>query len=141
VKEFFDTSVLIAAFWRGHVHHEASILLFASADKTQSACALHSLAEVYAGMTALPVKPPIPSEQAFLFVQEVHTRLTLVSLEEAEYFETTQRAAEFGFTSGRIYDALLLRSAVKCQAQTIYTWNLKHFRTIAPELSSIIRTP
>jgi predicted nucleic acid-binding protein len=92
-------------------------------------------------MTALPVKPPIPSEQAFLFVQEVHTRLTLVSLEEAEYFETVQKAAEFGFTSGRIYDALLLRSAVKCQAQTIYTWNLKHFRTIAPELSSIIRTP
>jgi predicted nucleic acid-binding protein len=141
VREFFDTSVLIAAFWRGHVHHEPSVLLLASANKSQSACALHSLAEVYSGMTALPVKPPIPSEQAFLFVQEVHSRLTLVSLEQHEYFETIQRSSELGLTSGRIYDALLLRSAAKCQAQTIYTWNLKHFRAIAPELSSIIRTP
>ncbi len=116
-------------------------MLFASAGKTQSACALHSLAEVYAGMTALPLKPPIPSEQAFLFVQEVRKRLTLVSLEQPEYFETIQRAAELGLTSGRIYDALLLRSAVKCQAKTIYTWNLKHFRALAPELSPIIRTP
>ncbi len=116
-------------------------MLFASAGKTQAACALHSLAEVYAGMTALPVKPPIPSEQAFLFVQEVQKRLTLVSLEQPEYFETIQRAAELGLTSGRIYDALLLRSAVKCQAKTIYTWNLKHFRALAPELSPIIRTP
>jgi predicted nucleic acid-binding protein len=141
VKQFFDTSVLIATFWRGHVHHEASILLFASASKTQSACALHSLAEVYAGMTALPVKPPVPSEQALLFVQEVQKRLTLVSLGESEYFETIQRVAELGFTSGRIYDALLLRSAVKCRAKTIYTWNLKHFCALAPELAPIIRTP
>jgi predicted nucleic acid-binding protein len=141
VKQFFDTSVLIAAFFSGHVHHEPSILLFASASKTQSACALHSLAEVYAGMTALPVRPPIPSEQAFLFVQEIRARLTLVSLKEQEYFETIQRAAELGFTTGRIYDALLLRSAAKCEAEAIYTWNLKHFRSIAPELSPIIRTP
>jgi predicted nucleic acid-binding protein len=141
VKQFFDTSILIAAFFSGHVHHEPSILLFASASKTQSACALHSLAEVYAGMTALPVRPPIPSEQAFLFVQEIRARLTLVSLKEQEYFETIQRAAELGFTTGRIYDALLLRSAAKCEAEAIYTWNLKHFRSIAPELSPIIRTP
>jgi len=92
-------------------------------------------------MTALPVRPPIPSEQAFLFVQEVRARLTLISLEEPEYLETIQRISELGFTSGRIYDALLLRSAAKCQAQTIYTWNLKHFQALAPELSSIIRTP
>lgn len=141
MKEFFDTSVLIAAFWRGHVHHEPSISLFASARKTECACALHSIAEVYAGMTALPVKPPVPSEQALLFVQEVQTRLTLVSLEQDEYLETIQRSAELGFTSGRIYDALLLRAAAKCRAQAIYTWNLKHFRAIAPELSAVIRTP
>ena len=92
-------------------------------------------------MTVLPVKPPIPSEQAWLFVQEVQTRLTLVALDESEYLETIRRASEMGLTSGRIYDALLLRSAAKCQAQSIFTWNLKHFRAIAPELSAIIRSP
>jgi len=141
MREFFDTSVLIAAFWRGHIHHEPSLLLVASASRAESACALHSIAEVYSGMTALPVKPPIPSEQAFLFVQEVQSRLTLVGLEQHEYLETVQRSSESGVTSGRIYDALLLRAAAKCKAQTIYTWNLKHFRALAPELSSIIRSP
>jgi predicted nucleic acid-binding protein len=102
---------------------------------------VHSLAEVYATMTALPLRPPIPSEQAFLFVQEIQARLNLVSLDNSEYFDTLGRAADLGLTSGRMYDLLLLRAAAKCKAEIIYTWNLKHFRTIAPELFSIIRSP
>jgi predicted nucleic acid-binding protein len=83
----------------------------------------------------------IPPEQALLFVREIRERLTSIALDENEYFATIEQAAERGFTSGRIYDALLLRCAVKAKARTIYTWNLKHFRDIAPELASRIRTP
>jgi hypothetical protein len=50
----------------------------------------------------------IPPEQAVLLVEEVPKRLTLVSLNEDEYFETIHKTAEQGFTSGRVYDALLL---------------------------------
>src|ERR1700676_4500561 len=99
MKEFFDTSVLIAAFWRGHPNHEASIRLFRTARKNQSACALHTLAEVYAVMTALPVKPMLPAEQVLLFVQEVRDRLALIALTEQEYFSTIEKAAERSFTS------------------------------------------
>jgi predicted nucleic acid-binding protein len=141
VKEFFDTSVLIAAFWAGHPQHDASIRLFAAARKRQSACALHTLAEVYAGMTALPVRDIIPPEQAMLFVEEIRSRCSIVSLDEGEYIATLKHAAARGFISGRIYDALLLRCAAKIDARAIYTWNLKHFRAIAPELSERIRTP
>jgi len=45
MRDFFDTSVLIAAFWRGHAHHESSLRLFAAASKEQSACGIHTLAE------------------------------------------------------------------------------------------------
>ena len=38
MREFFDTSVLIAAFWRGHPQHEASIKLVAAATKKRAAC-------------------------------------------------------------------------------------------------------
>jgi predicted nucleic acid-binding protein len=141
LKEFFDTSVLIAAFWRGHANHYASIKQFASADKNHSSCATHTLAEVYATMTALPVKPLIPPEQVLLFVEEVRNRLTLVLLEPDEYYETIRRAADRGLTSGRIYDALLLSCATKSKAEVIYTWNLKHFHSIAPELAPYMRTP
>ena len=59
MKEFFDTSVLVASFWRGHRGHEASLNLVAAANKKKSACALHTLAEVYATMTALPFGRPL----------------------------------------------------------------------------------
>jgi predicted nucleic acid-binding protein len=92
-------------------------------------------------MTALPVKDRIPPAQALLFVQEVRDRFTIVSLDPEEYVETLRDAAGRGFTSGRIYDALLLRCAAKIDAKYIYTWNLKHFRTIDPSQAHKIRTP
>jgi len=141
MKEFFDTSVLIASFWGGHVHHQASVARLGAANKKQSACGVHSLAEVYAVMTALPVKPLIPPEQALLFVEEVRNRLNLVSLNGEEYFAAIERTAARAFGGGRVYDALLLACAAKSGARTIYTWNLKHYQALAPELSSQIRTP
>jgi predicted nucleic acid-binding protein len=141
MREFFDTSVLVASFWHGHRDHDASLKLVAAANKKKSSCALHTLAEVYASMTALPVKDVIPPDQALLFVQEVRDRITVVTLSEGEYCETIERAAERGFTSGRIYDALLLRCAAKVKAEVIYTWNVKHFKLIDPKLADKIRTP
>jgi len=141
MKEFFDTSVLVAAFWRGQREHDASLKLVAAANKKRSACALHTLAEVYATMTVLPVKDIIPPDQALLFVQEVRDRFTVVPLDEEEYYNTIERAAENGLASGRIYDALLLRCAAKFKAETIYTWNVKHFKTIDPKQAAKIQTP
>src|ERR1700685_1966812 len=141
MKEFLDTSVLVASFWHGHRDHEASLKLVSAADKKRSSCALHTLAEVYATMTALPVKDVMPPEQALLFVQEVRDVFTVISLNEDEYFETIQRAAERGFASGRIYDALLLRCAAKVKAEVIYTWNVKHFKAIDPKQAHKIQTP
>ena len=141
MKEFFDTSVLVAAFWGGHTHHHASIRSLAAADKKQSGCGIHSLAEVYAVISSLPVAPAIPPEQVLLFVQEMRSRLALISLNEQEYFQVIQGCAERGFTGGRVYDALLLACAAKSGAQTIFTWNVKHFRAIAPEIANRIRTP
>jgi predicted nucleic acid-binding protein len=141
VREFFDTSVLVAAFLGTHPHHEPSIKRFADADPRHSACAIHTLAEIYSALTALPVKPFIPPEQALLFVQEIRNRLTAIPLDPEEYFATIEQAASRGLISGRIYDALLLACAAKSKAQAIYTWNLKHFQSIAPHLAHMIQTP
>ena len=141
MREFFDSSVLIAAFWGGHANHGASIQCLSGANKKHSSCGIHSLVEVYAVMSSLPVAPGIPPEQVMLFVEEVRSRLTVVSLDEKEYFQTIQKCADRGFTSGRVYDALLLSCAKKSGAQTIFTWNLKHFQVLASELAARIRTP
>lgn len=93
MKEFFDTSVLVAAFRSEHVHHAPSLKRFAVAEKEHSACGMHSPAEVYSVMTSMPGRPKIPPEQALLFVEEIRKRLTLVSLSGEEYFAAIQNAA------------------------------------------------
>lgn len=141
MKEFFDTSVLVAAFRGAHIHHSASIQRLSKADPRRCACGLHSLAEFYSVATALPVRPMVLPEQAMLFIADIRTRLSLISLTSDEYLAALQNVAPRGFAGGRVYDALLLACAIKCKAETIYTWNLKHYQAIAPDLASIIRTP
>jgi len=141
VKSFFDTTVMVAAFWGDHIDHDRSLSVFCEATKPTAACGLHSLAEVYVTMTALPVRPVLAPEQVFLFVEQIPERLTTITLEEAEYLNTIRELADRRLSSGRIYDALLLACARKSHAETIYTWNVKHFRQLAPDLADHIRTP
>jgi len=68
-------------------------------------------------------------------------RMTVVSLTVGEYADTIRDAAQAQHSGGKIYDALLLACARKCNADRIYTWNIKHFRTIAPDLAGKIITP
>ena len=39
---------MIAAFWGDHTDHDASLSVFAGANRHTGACSIHSLAEVYA---------------------------------------------------------------------------------------------
>src|SRR5579863_3378481 len=116
MKAFLDTSVLIAAFWADHYGHDSSNALFAHAKREGCACGLHSLAEIYATMTAMPTRPILAPQQVSLLVEQVPERLTMISLTEAEYRRSIRDAAEKGMASGRIYDALLLACARKAQA-------------------------
>ncbi len=138
---FFDTSVLIAVFWGGHPGHTESMEIFRQATRDDAFCGIHSLAEVYSNLTAMPLRPTTAPERALLAIEEVRRRCSVVELTEEEYVATIERTAQRGFKSGIIYDALLLRCARKVQADVIYTWDTKHFRFIEPELADRIRTP
>lgn len=141
MREFFDTSVLVAAFLGDHPHHKASADVFADTAKKHSSCGVHTLAELYSTLTSLPLKPMIAPEQTMLFLADVRSRLSLIALDETEYFETIDQTAGRRISGGRVYDALLLRCARKAKANVIYTWDLKHFRQLAPDIASMIRTP
>ncbi len=141
MSAFLDTSVLVAAFWADHPDHDSSLRVFIGAARETAACGIHSLAEVYATMSALPVRPLLAPEQACLLVEQIPERLTIITLQESEYLRTIRELADRRFAGGRIYDALLLACARKSGAATIYTWNVKHFRQLAPDLAERIRTP
>ena len=141
MRDLLDTSVLVAAHVGDHVNHDASLRALIRAAKATSCCAAHTLAEVYAVLTSLPLRPMIRPEQAMLFLANLRDRLTIVTLDESAYFETLEAAASLRVKGGQIYDALLLRCARQADAGTIITWNVKHFQRIAPDIADRITTP
>jgi predicted nucleic acid-binding protein len=140
VKAFLDTSVLVAAFYADHQHHEASLTLFAKQTKSAAATAAHCMAEFYAVVTGMPGKNRASPHEALLFIEDAHERLTLISLNEREYLDAIGLAAAAGISGGALYDALIARCALKAKVQALYTWNGKHFERI-PEIAPRIRLP
>jgi predicted nucleic acid-binding protein len=141
VKFFFDTSVLVPVFIEEHPHHEASLAVFLRSDKKRGSCAAHSLAEVYATLTRLPGKHRASASEAMLFLENMQERLVLISLDAEEYWRAVMHSAESGIVGGMIYEALLAHCALKARAETIFTWNVEHFRRVGPEVAKRIRTP
>ena len=141
MKYFLDTSVLVPVFVDDHPHHEASLAVFSRTDKKHASCGAHSLAEVYATLTRLPGKHRASASEAMLFLENMKTRLAFVSLDGEEYWRAIMHSAESGIEGGTIYDALLAHCALKAKAETIYTWNVDHFRRVGPEVAKRVRTP
>lgn len=141
MKAFLDTSVLVPTFYGDHQHHEASLEIFLKFGKKLACCGVHSLAEVYASVTRMPGKHRISGEQAMLFLSAIRERLTLVALDEDEYWTAIEECAAGGVLGGTVYDALLARCALKAKAEIIYTWNRKHYEQLGPEVAKRLRTP
>jgi predicted nucleic acid-binding protein len=141
VTTFFDTSVLVPVFLEDHEHHERSLKAFVNAHRRHDYCAAHSLAEVYSTMTRLPGRHRLSGEQVLLFLENIREHLTLIALTGDEYHATIKEAAGAGVLGGTIYDALIARCALKAKADTIYTWNTRHFQQLGTEIVNRLRMP
>ena len=141
MKVFLDTSVLVAATRTRDERHSSSYELVAQCEPLNAACAAHALAEVYANLTGMPSPNRFLPAQAVLVLESIRTKFNCVALTAEEVFETAERAARLKLPGGIIYDALLLASARKVDAEQIYTWNVRHFKLIAPDLAGRIVTP
>ena len=76
-----------------------------------------------------------------LFLGDVRERLTIVSLDDQQYFKAMEGSSALGIAGGAIYDAVLAQCAVKAKAQAIYTWNTKDFNRFGPGIASRVKTP
>ncbi len=141
MKGFFDTSVLVPVFYGDHVHHKASLDLFIRFDKATGCCAAHSLAEVYSTLTRMPGKHRISGEQAMLFIGSIRERLSIIALTGDEYADALQASSALGIVGGGIYDAMLAHCAIKAQAETIYSWNSRHYALCGTEVTQRLSTP
>jgi predicted nucleic acid-binding protein len=132
---FFDTTVLVASSSRAHPHfaQAAAAVTRVVVGKDQGFLSQHSVAEMYAALTRMPVQPRIhPLEAARMIHENILQHFQTVSIVKEDYLEALTMVSSAGWPGAKIYDALLLVCAEKCPAQRIYTFKLMDFKQLAP---------
>jgi predicted nucleic acid-binding protein len=144
MKIFCDTSVLVASAVRAHEHYSRAfnVIERIANQKDRGVIGVHSLAEMYAVLTRLPVIPRIqPAEAVKIVSDNIARHFRMQSLGAREYAASVLAAAENGVIGGAIYDVLLLAAARKAKPDRIYTFNVAEFRRLAPDLHDLIAAP
>ena len=144
MRILLDTSVLVAAMVEAHPAHEQGLawLKRVSDGTNKGLVAAHSLAELYAVLTTLPVRPPIsPLDAQRLIKHNIIERLEIVSLSERDYTQVITHLAALGIVGGATYDALILHAAAKAKVDLVVTFNEKDFQRVYPNLADKIVTP
>lgn len=135
-KALLDTNVILASVHDQHINHETSSRLFIDYPARHFAVAAHSLAEAYSQLTRLGVsaafrwKPAAASDA----LEAVVAHVQLIGLTAAETFDAVRDYARGGGVGPRTYDRLIGEIAVRHAIPTIVSWNIRHMRSLFPEL-------
>ena len=124
VKVFFDTSVLVAASEQGHPHYGQALpaLRRVTGRKDQGFMSVHSIAEMYAALTRLPVQPRIhPAEAARIITDNMMPHFEMVPVGKKDYIEALKLVGDGGWGGAKIYDALLMGCAAAVPGLTGFT--------------------
>ena len=144
MKVFCDTSVLVAGCVRRHPHFNRARLVLeaAYAKKGEYFISAHSVAETYSVLTNLPLQPRIvPAEAVLIIETNLLACFHRVAVTAKMYERAVLRCAELGAPGGIIYDALLLECARTTGADRIYTFNIRDFQRLAPDLAGRMVAP
>jgi len=141
MRILLDTSVLVAAMVEAHPAHEQGLAWLKrvtdGADK--GLVAAHSVAELYAVLTTLPVHPPIsPLDARRLIQHNVTEKFEIVFLSDQDYIQVIEHLAALGIIGGATYDALILRAAANANVDLVVTLNAKDFQRVYPDLADRI---
>jgi len=101
--------------------------------------AAHSLLELYAVLSRLPISPQIyPATARRLVEENVSGVARIVSLPASDFLRKT---ADLGLAGGVAYDSLIAYAAQKGRADRLLTLNLGHFERLWPEVRDILTVP
>ena len=144
MKILFDTSVLVAALVQPHPLHYRALSWFrkARAGEFELIVSSHTIAELYAVLSTLPVSPRITPGLAWQLIHEnVEPVASVISLSSSDYFATIKRMSDLGISGGAVYDALIVKTVQKSAVDRMLTLNLNDFKRIWPEGEKRIAAP
>ena len=140
-----DTSVLVAALVEAHPAHAraAQRLERLLSEGTALFLCAHSLAELFAVLTRLPVAPRIGPDQTRRLIAENLDLLSIeiVALEAQDYAVAIRRMADIGAAGGAIYDMLVVQAALKAKADGVLTLNEGDFSRLCRDETIAVTAP
>lgn len=101
----------------------------------------HTLAELYAVLTRLPVRPPIAPEIAEHLIARNLQKFEVVTLMREDYQQAINRLVSLQLPGGVIYDALIAQCALKTDVEQILTLNPKHFIRLGEDVAQRVEVP
>ncbi len=143
-KYLFDTSVIVAGSLADHAHYAKALPWMAAAKqgKVQASISTHALAEIYATLTRIPMRPPLTAEVVHRFIQdEILPNFDVIDLTTKDYRQAMQRAATLSLKGGILYDCLHWQAAKKKALHGIVTFNETDFKRIVDDASPIVINP
>ena len=144
MKVLFDTSVLVAGLIESHPAHERAFswLYRSKTGEIDFLVAGHSLAELYAVLTRLPLSPKVsPGVARYLIRENIKAVARIVTLSAEEYLELLTSMTELNLVGGIIYDAVIAAAAKKSDCDILLTLNKKDFLRVWPEKCDRILEP
>jgi predicted nucleic acid-binding protein len=136
MKVFLDTNILIAASVRQHPHFIRADAVFNNCMKGKFKAVIHahSLLEFHSAATRLPKGLAMhPDQVTQILEQGILPFVECMTLSPQKIINTQKLAGAMGIVGGVIYDLYLLQAAIASKADKIFTFNLKHFQSLAPE--------
>src|SRR6188768_2908177 len=131
-----DTSVLISAAIASHTHHDRARAALEACLAADDVLVLpgHALVECYSVLTRLPPPERLPAAAALGVIASFVATGEVAALSPTEHIGFIESMARRGIVGGRVYDALVAECARMGNADSILTFNLRHFRDLAPGL-------
>lgn len=143
MKVLFDTSVLVAALIATHPQHaiaRACLLENGHRDDIEACVSTHTLAELFAVLTRF-LQKNISTRAAHDIIEGLRTRLTVIDLTEDDYVWVLEQLTALNLTAAVVYDALHARAALKADATTLYTFNVKDFTRLGDAVAGLVVNP
>ena len=134
MKILFDTSVLVAALVQAHPMHSHAVqwLKRSKSKEFDMVISSHTLAELYAVLTSMPVSPRITPEISWRLIhQNIESVASVTALSSSDYISVIRSLRDLGLSGGIVYDALILKSALKSGAEKLLTFNVSDFKRIS----------
>jgi len=144
MKILFDTSVLVAALVELHPNHKHAFpwLLNVKRGKHIGFISIHSLAELYAILTTIPIHRKAETNEIWTLISNsVLQYFQIVELSKSDYQQILQLLSKNELRGGIIYDAVIAHAAYKAKVDKLLTFNIKHFKKAYPLIAHIVEEP